>query len=191
MKISVDLTALQQGDRRQWEKFVDQSASLVAGIIHKTLLTAGHSGGETGDLLQDFYLRLCRNHFAALKRYDPERSRLSTWLAVIARNIAIDYLRRQRPVQVELDRAEQENVFHLPYGDSMEIPLASLPPRQLLVMKLLYEHDLDVRDVAKMLNIREQSVRSARHKAIVKLRTLLVTGKKNLRGDGTPPESVS
>jgi RNA polymerase sigma-70 factor (ECF subfamily) len=179
MEISIDLIALQKGDRRQWEKFVDQSAPLVTSIIRKTLMTAGHGGGETGDLLQDFYLRLCRNRFAALKRYNPERSRLSTWLAVIARNIAIDYLRRRKPVQVELDRAEQEKVFQ-PYDDSMDIPLTSLPPRQLLIMKLLYEHDLDVRDVAKMLNIREQSVRSARHKAIVKLRSLLATGKKNL-----------
>ena len=190
MKISIDLTALQQGDRRQWEKFVDQSAPFVAGIIRKTLLAAGHGSGETGDLLQDFYLRLCRNHFTALKRYDPERCRLSTWLAVIARNIAIDYLRRQRPVQVELDRAEQENVFQ-PHDDRMDIPLTSLPPRQLLVMKLLYEHDLDVRDVAEMLNIREQSVRSARHKAIVKLRNMLTTGKKKLRGDDTPSADVS
>ncbi len=190
MEISIDLTALQRGDRRQWEKFVDQSAPLVAAIIRKTLLAAGHGGGETGDLLQDFYLRLCRNHFAALKRYDPQRCRLSTWLAVIARNIAIDYLRRQRPVQVELDRAEQEKVV-VPRDNGMDIPLTSLPPRQLLIMKLLYEQDLDVPEVAAMLNIREQSVRSARHKAIVKLRNMLAKEKKFFQGDDLPPADVS
>jgi len=182
MDISVDLKTLQRGDHRQWQKFVDQSAPLVATIIRKTLLTAGHDDRETSDLIQDFYCRLCQNNFAALKRYDSRRSQLSTWLAVIARNIAIDYLRRQKPVAVELERAEQKNAL-LPRDNRVDIPLSSLPPRQLLIMKLLYEQDLDVREVAAMLHIKEQSVRSARHKALLRLRALLADEKKHPQGD--------
>jgi RNA polymerase sigma-70 factor (ECF subfamily) len=178
MDISVDLKALQRGDHKQWQKFVDQSAPLVATILRKTLLAAGHGGGETSDLIQDFYCRLCRNNFAALKQYDSRRSKLSTWLAVIARNIAIDYLRRRKPVEVELEQAEQEKIVH-PHDNNVEIPLSSLPPRQLLIMKLLYEQDLDVREVAEMLHIKEQSVRSARHKALGRLRVLLEDEKQN------------
>ncbi|MCI0459259.1 MAG: hypothetical protein L0Z62_20105, partial [Gemmataceae bacterium] len=52
----------------------------------------------------------------------------------------------------------------------LALPPALLTARQSLILKLLYEDDLDVNEVAELLNIEPQSVRSQRHKALVQLR---------------------
>ena len=167
----IDLTSLRQGNRTQWEQFVDCSAPLLATVIRKTLQGAGVDDSATSDLLQDVYLRLCRDDFSALARYQPERSRLSTWLAVIARNITVDYLRRKRPEPVELDWnvSGHSDCFQ---EDRLEISFQDLPPRQMLIMRMLYEKDMDVSEVANFMGISEQTVRSGRHKAIKRLRQL-------------------
>ena len=51
------------------------------------------------DILQDVFMQLWRNPQA----FNASRGNLATWLAVIARNRAIDQLRKRRP---EVDAAE-------------------------------------------------------------------------------------
>jgi DNA-directed RNA polymerase specialized sigma subunit len=53
---------------------------------------------------------------------------------------------------------------------SVEIPSELLSTRQRLVMHLLYDKELAVSNVAEMLSVDAQTVRSTRHKALVKLR---------------------
>ena len=177
---NIDLTSLRQGDRIQWERFVDCSAPLLAMVIRKTLQEAGVDDSATSDLLQDVYLRLCRDHFSALARYQPKRSRLSTWLAVIARNITVDYLRRKRPEPVELNW-NVSGRSDCPREERLEISFQDLPPRQMLIMRLLYEKDMDVREVADFMGISEQTVRSGRHKAINRLRQIYKKKSKGIK----------
>ncbi len=175
----ISIKRLLNGDREQWEQFVTDFSPLILAVIRKTLASSGHDREKAYDLLQEFYLRICRNEFAALKRYDPKRARLSTWLAVIARNLTIDYLRRSRPDPLPLDEVPEPGA-RPPAHNKVEIPFDALPPRQMLIMKLLYEKDLEVRQVARVLGVREQTVRSARHKAIRTLRRIM--GRENRPG---------
>ena len=169
----IDIDRLVQGDRGQWKKFVNDVSPVVYHVLNKTLSVTGYGTKDTGDILQDVFFKLCRHNFQLLRTYDPNRSRLSTWVAVIARNIAIDYLRRQRPVTVSLDNVPEQKDTEPHEPEPVAIPFDRLPPRQMLIMKLLYERDLTVREVARILGIKEQTVRSARHKAIATLRSLL------------------
>jgi len=67
----------------------DRYSSIVYGVALRVL-------GDTGaaeDVLQEVFLQLWRNPGA----FDSSRGNLGAWLAVIARNRAIDGLRKRRP----------------------------------------------------------------------------------------------
>jgi len=171
-KIDIDL--LVKGDHLEWKNFVRQVAPLVFSVIKKTITPAGRDAVEAQDILQDMFAKLCKNDFQLLKKYNPKKAKLTTWLAVIARNMAIDYLRTCRP-QVSMEEISgndtQEEGRKLD-ADKILLSFDLLPPRQMMVMKLLYEKDMDVKEAARFMGIAEQSVRSMRHKAVTKLKAI-------------------
>ncbi len=173
-KIDIDL--LVQGDHEQWKRLVNQSSPIVFSVIRKTLASAGRDTGEAQDILQELFVKICARNFRLLKRYDPQKAKLTTWLAVIARNMAIDHLRRNRHQYVDLDEIPDKDAkdpFLEPDRERILLSFDVLPPRQMMVMKLLYERDMDVKEVAEFMGISTQSVRSMRHKAIGKLRKII------------------
>jgi RNA polymerase sigma factor (sigma-70 family) len=52
----------------------------------------------------------------------------------------------------------------------LKLPEALLSPRQREILTMLYDREMEVGEVAKVLGIDPQTVRSAHHKAMVKLR---------------------
>jgi RNA polymerase sigma-70 factor (ECF subfamily) len=50
------------------------------------------------------------------------------------------------------------------------LPEALLSPRQREILAMLYDRDMDVAEIARALGIDPQTVRSAHHKAMIKLR---------------------
>jgi RNA polymerase sigma-70 factor (ECF subfamily) len=60
--------------------------------------------------------------------------------------------------------------------EQVKIPPGLLSERQALVLRLLYDRDMDAAEVAAMLGIDSQTVRSTHHKALVKLRKYFAEG---------------
>jgi DNA-directed RNA polymerase specialized sigma24 family protein len=52
----------------------------------------------------------------------------------------------------------------------LKLPEALLSPRQRQILTMLYDREMEVSEVAASLGIDPQTVRSAHHKAMVKLR---------------------
>lgn len=90
--ISPDLAivnGLKSGDQRAMAELYDRYSSIVYSVALRVL-------GDTGaaeDVTQEIFLQLWRNPGA----FDAARGSLGAWLAVIARNRAIDSLRKRRP----------------------------------------------------------------------------------------------
>jgi DNA-directed RNA polymerase specialized sigma24 family protein len=167
---SSDLAALLAGERGAWDAFVPKAAAVMRAPIRRVLAA---SPDDIGDVLQDCFLRLVRDDYRLLRRFDPGRATLSTWLGVIATSAAIDHLRRKSPAADPLeDHADSLAAPDAPPGLDPALPLPPelLTPRQALILKLIYEDDRDVEEVAGILGIGAPSVRSLRHKAILRLR---------------------
>jgi RNA polymerase sigma-70 factor (ECF subfamily) len=161
------------GDAEAWTPWVDATAPVVRRAVVRTLLR--HTGRaderDADDLMQEVFLRLVREDCRLLRTYDPARSRLATWLTLVARSTTVDALRRRRLREAPLDeRAAAQQAA--PAGEPMPalIPTALLSPRQELVLKLLFEDERDVPEVARLLAVDEQTVRSTKHKALMALR---------------------
>jgi len=171
-----ELEALARGEKGAWEAFVRRYARLVVaavrGIARETT--------EVEDLVQEVFLRLCRDDFRLLRNYDPTRAQLSTWVTIIARSTARDALRRHRPVVVPIEAVPEGQLAVDPVEPvrPLKLPEALLSPRQREILTMLYDREMEVAEVATALGIDRQTVRSAHHKAMVKLRAHFKAGAK-------------
>ncbi|MEE8600277.1 RNA polymerase sigma factor [Euzebya tangerina] len=122
------------------------------------------------DVCQDLLIIVAER----IDRWDG-RSRFTTWLYAVARNRAIDTIRRNRPTEqlpAELPR-EQQRVSSL-IADRLRVDeaLADLPDnyRQPVVLRDVDQHDYD--EIAAMLDLHPATVRTrvSRGRAMVAAR---------------------
>lgn len=163
---------LVRGDAAAWEAFVRRFSPVIWAAVQKVVARAPAGRVEAADVAQEVFLRLCKDDFRLMRRYEPERAALSTWLTVVATSTAIDALRRERGVRLPLDALPPEAVAVAPVepAEKLKIPAELLSPRQRLVMELIFERDMGVAEAAALLRVDPQTVRSTQHKALVKLR---------------------
>jgi len=160
--------ALFSGEKTAWEAFVRRFGGLIVAAVRAVSQTSG----DLEDLTQEVFVRLCKDNFRLLRTYDPTRAGLSTWLTIVARSTARDALRRRRAESVPLDAVPEAHlaVDAVEPVQKLKLPEALLSPRQREILAMLYDREMDVAEVAKALGIDAQTVRSAHHKAMVKLR---------------------
>jgi RNA polymerase sigma factor (sigma-70 family) len=163
-----DLDALLRGERGAWEAFVRRYAGLILAAVR----TVAREGAEVEDLAQEVFVRLCKDDFRLLRSYDPARAGLSTWITIVARSTARDAMRRMRPVAVPIEAVPEGRLAIDPVEPvrKIKLPDALLSPRQRQILTMLYDQEMEVSEIAAALGIDRQTVRSAHHKAMLKLR---------------------
>lgn len=90
-------------DRAAFSELYDATSAKLFAVVVRIV----RDSEEAQDALQDCYANLWRR----AKSYDETRARAMGWLVMIARNAAIDRLRRRRP-------AQQLAPVHEPVDDS-------------------------------------------------------------------------
>jgi len=139
--------------------------------VRRVLASYRLSEEDVMDAAQDVFVRLCANDCRLLKTYDPARASLSTWLAVISRSAAVDHARRRRQATQPLDEVPESKLgVEDRHVEKLKIPQGLLTERQMLVLKCLYDEEKEVSEVAQLLKIDAQTVRSTHHKALLRLR---------------------
>ena len=163
-----------QGQKWAWDAFVDKYAPLIFAAVRRILQTHGLPNQQqtAEDLVQDVFLRLINNDFHLLRTHDSSRASLATWLTIITRSTTVDFLRRRRLVTISLEKAPPLASPETPAEPNSA--LESLPPglltaRQRLILQLLFDRQLSPADIAQLLAISPQTVRSTKNKAIKKL----------------------
>jgi RNA polymerase sigma factor (sigma-70 family) len=167
----IDLRALTSGNKRAWDGFVAASAPLINAVVRRALASYRLGEDDVMDAAQDVFIRLCANDYRLIKTYDPARAGISTWLAVVSRSAAIDHVRRRRQAAEPLDDVpEAALAVEDRHIEKLKVPDGLLTDRQKLILKLIYDEDKDVSEIAQVLKIDAQTVRSTHHKAMLRLR---------------------
>lgn len=132
------------------------------------------------DLLQETFLRV----YLHRESYRPSAA-FRTWLFTIARNLAIDHLRRRGPFQERV--GEEDRVAAMPdpapsplrrveAGEELwqfEAALSQLPPGQREVLLFSRYAGLSHAEIAEVTGSSPEAVRVALHRALRRVRDLL------------------
>jgi RNA polymerase sigma-70 factor (ECF subfamily) len=159
-----------------WAAFVDRYARVIHAAALRTLHMHAPDcpADDAQDVAQDVFVRLVRDDFRLLRTFDPSRAALTTWLTVVARSVAMDHARRKRLPTTELAQAGAPPAKVDSPADAasagLELPDGLLTARQKLVLHLLFDRQLSVKEAAGVLGVDAQTIRSTKHKAMQRLR---------------------
>ncbi len=169
------MARLRAGDHEALRLLYERHGRSIYNFTRRLLLDP--SGAE--DVLQETFLRIYRDRAA----FRPTGT-FTTWVFTIARNLCVDILRSARrrsevaadplpeaadpgPIPLEhLERQEQEILLRR--------ALAALPTEDRGVLVLSRYHGLKYRDIAAIVGATEHAVKMRAHRALARLRTLLV-----------------
>lgn len=170
-----------QGDEKALEFLIERYLKQVYGFLCR------YTGNlaEAEDITQEVFVRVWCN----LKKFDQQKS-FKTWLFAIAKNAAIDYLKKKKSIPFSALEDEEGNIAALdelvdpaPLPDEilaradvagwLNSVLAKLSLADRLVLTLYYKEQFNLREVAEILNESVDTVKSRHRRALLKLRNIL------------------
>jgi RNA polymerase sigma-70 factor, ECF subfamily len=137
---------------------------------------------QAEDLVQEVYIRVLKSY----QHFKGESSE-KTWLIAIARNVAIDFFRKQKGLNQRL--INKIEIFDLPIKDAQPLPeemvfqseetklmyrcLEKCTIDQRSVIILRYIQELSIIETAQILGWKESKVKTTQHRAIKQLKVLM------------------
>lgn len=131
--------------------------------------------GAAEDLVQETMLTVWRK----ASYFDPARAGVATWVFTIARNIRIDYMRRQRdPSTLPPDPEDgpdtlEDGLLGAERDAQVRQALTALSPEQQTIVRLAYFSEKSQTEIADELGIPLGTVKSRTRLAMNRLRALL------------------
>lgn len=160
------------GDASAYRRLLDALTPRLRAVATRSFARAGLGSGDMEDVVQETLLAI------HLKRHtwDP-REPLAPWVYAIARNKAIDALRRRgRRIEVSVDdfaeilpAAETRDPTE---GGDVERLLGSLGDRQRDIVRSIGMEERTIRETAERLKMTEGAVRVALHRGLKTLAEL-------------------
>lgn len=137
---------MRAGDQSAMADLYDRYSGVVYGVALRVL--ANTTAAE--DVVQEVFLQLWRNPQA----FDADRGRLAPWLAVIARNRAIDHLRK-RPPEDDIDELPISTGVDLESDSAQKLAiervrgvLAQLPQEQRKTLEMAFFEGMTHTEIA-------------------------------------------
>jgi RNA polymerase sigma-70 factor (ECF subfamily) len=175
------------GDAAAWQEIVQQYHRRIYNICYRF----SGSADDAADLSQEVFIKMYRT----LSTYDTTRASFMTWVTTVTRNLLVDHFRKGKYDRVtdSLDATPGNQEDGLTLAEQLEDKSAS-PETKLRsqeTQKLVHEalkrlspelreavilrdlQDLDYKDIAKVLNVPEGTVKSRINRGRTELARLL------------------
>lgn len=178
--LEAEVARLRRGD-------LDALAELVARYQHRLyryLLRIVREPAEAEDLFQQTWLRVA----GQIRRYDPRRN-FDAWLFTLARNLAIDHLRRVRPDSLDAHESGEYESTPATLRDSAPPAIDALISRERAylvaeamdglsvlyreVMSLRFEEEMKLEEIAQVLDAPLSTIKSRLRRGLESLRQSL------------------
>lgn len=175
------------GDAAAWQEIVQQYHRRIYNICYRF----SGSADDAADLSQEVFIKMYRT----LSTYDTTRASFMTWVTTVTRNLLVDHFRKGKYDRVtdSLDATPGNQEDGLTLAEQLEDKSAS-PETKLRsqeTQKLVHEalkrlspelreavilrdlQDMDYKDIAKVLNVPEGTVKSRINRGRTELARLL------------------
>lgn len=174
-----------RGLRRRDPDLLDELIGRYQYRLPRYLWTLTGSREASEDLFQETWIRVLEKGH----QYNP-RWRFEAWLFSIARNLAIDLLRRRQPESLEAllhpeaesgarewtDRQSTtpfESVAEGEQAERVQGVLRRLPPEAREVLVLRFQEDMDLNEIAEVVKAPLSTVKSRLYRGLEAFRNLL------------------
>jgi len=174
------INAFKAGDKKAFEKIVKKYQNRVASLVYLVL----GKNIDNEDIVQEVFLRV----YHSLMRYEPKVSFYS-WLYRIVINICIDEIRRKKIRKIITFDFLTDNIYGSIHGEESESPvdvilakekkdiiqsaLQRISPSYRIVLILREYNDMDYKEIANVLNLSVEAVKSRIFRARQEMRKLL------------------
>jgi RNA polymerase sigma-70 factor (ECF subfamily) len=169
---AVDDTALLKRMGQRDENAMEDIFRRYSGAVYSVALRVLHDTGQAEDVLQEVFLQLWRNPAAFVQ----QRGSLGGWLVVVARNRAIDLLRRRKPSDSVEDVVLASSVNVAEEAERNAIMqkvrqvIAGLPDEQRKTLELAYFEGLSHTEIASRTGDPLGTVKTRIRQALISLR---------------------
>lgn len=128
--------------------------------------TKNHYDAE--DIIQGVFLKLWKYN----KIFESEEH-IDKWLTKVCVNDSKNHLKLSFRKNTTLDDAKNLYSFDKNRDYDVFEAVMSLPKKKLVVVHLFYYEDMSVKDISKLINIKESAVKTRLHRARKKLKVIL------------------
>jgi RNA polymerase sigma-70 factor, ECF subfamily len=179
-----EVAQLRRGD-------LDALSALLARYqnrLYRYLLHLVRDQAEAEDLFQQTWVRVAEK----ISHFDPRRN-FEPWLFALARNLAIDYLRRVRPQSLDEpaggaesgepaaarlaseERPVTDRIFERERASKLAGVLENLPVAYREVLTLRFQEEMKLEEIAEVLEVPLSTVKTRLRRSMDRLRQTLET----------------
>ncbi|MBI2515114.1 sigma-70 family RNA polymerase sigma factor [Candidatus Wolfebacteria bacterium] len=178
-----------EGDGASLEFLIKRYVKPIYGFVYKYVENAK----DVEDITQDVFVKMWRNlkkPILGLPRgFNPDKGSFKTWIFQIAKNTAIDFLKKKKATPFSAFENEAgENTFTETLIDLAPLPqellekagmaqmlnsvMEKLSPKYRVVLSLRYNDHLTFREIAESLGGSLNTVKSRHRRALVMLKNI-------------------
>lgn len=167
----------QAGDREAFNELI----SKYHPYIYKFLIKVSKDENLAQDLTQETFIKIIRN----IEKFDVHgNARFSTYIVAIARNVYIDYIRKEKKllpdnclnenfITGDSWESTEEIVIDKMYNEEIISNLEKLTEEQKLAIRMKYIEGLTLKEIGNALGVEPKTIKSRIHNGIIKLRKIL------------------
>jgi RNA polymerase sigma-70 factor (ECF subfamily) len=162
----VIVTTILNGNIQDFALVVTNTEKLVTQIVGKMIANED----DKKDLVQDIYLKAYRN----LSSFQF-KSKLSTWIANIAYNTTINYLRKKKIRVIEIaetiadkvivNEIQEEEIIKTDAVEILTREISKLPPLYITLITLYHLEELPNKEISEITNLPEGTIKSYLYRA--------------------------
>lgn len=179
------MLAVCEGDQSAYQTLVRQHLKSISHYAYRIL----GNRKDTEDITQEVFLKMWMN----AAKWDPAKSKLTTWLHRIAHNLCIDHLRKHSRTELQDEigestltsqeiETEHDNIELQQRSEALNSAISELPENQRQALMLCHYAGFSNLEAADIMNISvkalESNISRARKNLKAKLEQLPI-----LRGD--------
>lgn len=157
-EVRLAIARAKEGDRDALRLLYVRYSDNVYGYLRSIV----RDDREAEDLTQQVFMKL----LTVIVKYEDHGVPFSGWLLRLARNVALDHLRRRRPTPTEdvLGAGMHADDGARQRAQDLHVALASLPDEQRSVMVMRHVIGLSPPEIAKRLGRSESSIHGLHHR---------------------------
>lgn len=179
-----DLDLIQKylnGDKSSFDELIDIYLKTIFNFTYRLI----GNGKDAEDITQEIFLKVWKS----IKKFDIEKS-FKAWIFSIAKNTCIDYLRKRKDIpmsafddedggnfiqdNLETEEPSSEEKIVLKENKKLideTLKELSIIQREIIIMK--YVNELSLSEVADIMNMSKDTVKSHHRRALLKMRDIL------------------